>query len=437
MVNRNSARHLLFVVSILLCFFIYMGYRFLGSGGTQDAVTQYPPFEEDIASPSPAAPGSRLAPSTDVSVPIDDGDSSWVSAMPASPSSSPASQALPMPPASSSSPSSTSHSGAITGLIPSPPADTRPPGGDSASGETAVASLPSLPIPGGNGSSAGGSDAGIASAPSGTGSSGTGLRPPSDDWEGMEDDEEVADLSDLSFMPSSPGASSSPPRATSPSGNAAEAPPAASVTTPPAAAVTPPPPPSTRPSYAAPSDDEPEWSRPAPGRTSPPPAAAAPPAPAGAPAAPARPDGPSPYGPYQELPESLRIYVVLPGDTLTSIAARELGSASLAENIFLLNRDAIEDPDHLMVGVRIRLPVRENIAPVAEPAPPDTPGRRPVMGLGRTHIVVRGDTLSSIAQQYYGSSSGWRFLYEANRTAVPNPNQLTVGMELTIPPFEQ
>lgn len=430
MVNRNSARHLLFVVSILLCFFIYMGYRFLGSSETQDAVTQYPPFEEAIASPSS---GGMLAPPTDVSVPIDDGDTAWVSTMPSAPSSSSPVSALPMPPAASSAPPSTSHSGAITGLIPSPPSDTRPSGGDSSSGETAVASLPSLPIPAGSGSS--------AAAPTETGSSGVGLRPPVDDWEGMDDDE-VTDLSDLSFMPSSPTASSSPARPVSSSGSAAAA--SAPLPPPPAAAVTPPPPPSTRPSYAPPAEDEPEWSRPAPGRTPPPPALATPPPPAPAvpfvtppaPASPAREGGPSPYGPYQELPESLRIYVVLPGDTLTSIAARELGSASLAENIFLLNRDAIEDPDHLMAGVRIRLPVRETTEPVAEPAP-DAPVRRPVMGLGRTHIVVRGDTLSSIAQQYYGTSSGWRFLFEANRTVVPNPNQLTVGMELSIPPYEE
>ncbi|MCD8350033.1 MAG: LysM peptidoglycan-binding domain-containing protein, partial [Planctomycetaceae bacterium] len=148
--------------------------------------------------------------------------------------------------------------------------------------------------------------------------------------------------------------------------------------------------------------------------------------------------GASPYGPYQELPESLRIYVVLPGDSLSSIAVRELGSASLAENIFLLNRDVIEDPDHLLAGVKIRLPVRES-AIVDEPAPPDTttPGRRPSMGLGRTHLVVRGDTLSSIAMQYYGTSAGWRFIYEANRNILPNPNVLAVGNELTIPPYEE
>lgn len=142
--------------------------------------------------------------------------------------------------------------------------------------------------------------------------------------------------------------------------------------------------------------------------------------------------------------ESLRMYVVRPGDTLSNIAARELGSISLADNIFLLNRDVIEDPNTLTVGVKIRLPVRDGFIPdAAVAARPGAgvgagagAGRRPNQGIGRTHIVARGDTLSSIALEYYGASSGWRFLYEANKTIVPNPNQLSVGTELTIPPYE-
>jgi nucleoid-associated protein YgaU len=134
--------------------------------------------------------------------------------------------------------------------------------------------------------------------------------------------------------------------------------------------------------------------------------------------------------------ESLRMYVVRHGDTLSNIAARELGSISLADNIFLLNRDVIEDPDSLTVGVKIRLPVRDGFIPDAATVTQPGPARRPNQGIGRTHIVARGDTLSSIALEYYGASSGWRFLYEANKTIVPNPNQLSVGTELTIPPYE-
>lgn len=137
----------------------------------------------------------------------------------------------------------------------------------------------------------------------------------------------------------------------------------------------------------------------------------------------------------------MRVYVIRPGDTLSNIAARELGSASLADNIFLFNRGVILDPDHLMVGVKINLPARDGGTGYAEsPSSPQDPSastRRPTQGLGRVHRVVRGDTLSSIALQYYGSSSAWRFLYEANKSVVPDPNRLSVDTELSIPPYEE
>ncbi len=419
MLNRNSARHLLLVVSILLCFFVYLGYRLLGSGDQAEPVLQYPAFDEDIAS-RVSTPGDALRPPTDVSVPIDDDDTAWVSSVPSSPVDSPASapsgSLLPPPSTGSSAPvASTAHSGAITGLIPAPPADdsaslTVPDEADEPSNGLPVG----LPIPTDD----------LAAAPT-TGTSlplptTTGLRPPG----GSAASADTAP----SYLPP-PGASASAARATPP--------PTTTQTASTAPERSPMPPPGTGATGLNRYDDDDAGSvaaipSPPSTRTSLPDESDSPSG-----AAPDR-QGASPYGPYQELPESLRIYVVLPGDSLSSIAVRELGSASLAENIFLLNRDVIEDPDHLLAGVKIRLPVRET-ATVDEPAPPDTatPGRRPSMGLGRTHLVVRGDTLSSIAMQYYGTSAGWRFIYEANRNILPNPNVLAVGNELTIPPYEE
>lgn len=169
--------------------------------------------------------------------------------------------------------------------------------------------------------------------------------------------------------------------------------------------------------------------------------------------------------------EQLRTYVVRPGDTLSSIAARELGSISLADNIYLMNRDVIFNPDYLLSGTTIKLPptpsrYSEIADPIAQasgirggagnPPPPPAgnmpPAQRPfVPGIGerqdaggvpaggipaegvQRYRVRSGDTLSSIALQFYGSSSGWRFLYEANSQVLPNPNQLTIGTEIVIP----
>ena len=53
-----------------------------------------------------------------------------------------------------------------------------------------------------------------------------------------------------------------------------------------------------------------------------------------------------------------RTYVVQPGDTLSGIAARELGSVHRYGDIFEANRAALGHPDALRVGQTIVLPVR-------------------------------------------------------------------------------
>jgi nucleoid-associated protein YgaU len=58
-------------------------------------------------------------------------------------------------------------------------------------------------------------------------------------------------------------------------------------------------------------------------------------------------------------------------------------------------------------------------------APPATGPRR--------HIVAKGDTLYSLAQQYYENRSRWRDIYSANRTRMNGPDDLRIGMELIIP----
>ena len=50
------------------------------------------------------------------------------------------------------------------------------------------------------------------------------------------------------------------------------------------------------------------------------------------------------------------------------------------------------------------------------------------------HYTVRpGDTLSSIAQRFYGNPADWRGLYQANRSVVQNPNVIDPGEVLNVP----
>ncbi len=61
-------------------------------------------------------------------------------------------------------------------------------------------------------------------------------------------------------------------------------------------------------------------------------------------------------------------------------------------------------------------------------------GKKPEAANGnQTHTVAQGDTLSSIAARYYGSSKRWNDIYEANRDVIPNQNNLKPGTILAIP----
>ncbi|MCC8166100.1 MAG: LysM peptidoglycan-binding domain-containing protein [Planctomycetes bacterium] len=471
--NRNAAKHLILVASILICFFAYMGYRFLGPGSRDnvDDATVAAPSASPLPGLTPPGGGTLSDNDIDQWVPSLAGDD-----LPLETGNGPV--VMPPPSGSGSSSgaatasSSTPHSGAITGLVPGPPTDTAAPLRPATSSSSAPTSLP-IPPSGATAATGSGSippsltppGSGSGSAASGFGStstSGSGFSTADDDdsgdipsagdgWTSLPFDDNGDDdfastnsppgvtpadsSTSLAGAPITPPGTSRPATTLRPTSASA-----ASGSTPATAGPSTPVPPVTRPGSATAASGTsvamvpPAATRPGatgPAGTS---VTSRPPPPV---------SGTMPYDPEEDEDdelnlsgsESLRIYVVLPDDTLTSIAARELGAASLADNIFLLNRDVIPDPNQLMAGSKIRLPVRN--APGRGPDGDPYPVRRPTQGLGNVHTVARGDTLSSISLQYYGTSTAWRQLHEVNRNIIPNPNQLVVGMELTIPPFDE
>lgn len=55
------------------------------------------------------------------------------------------------------------------------------------------------------------------------------------------------------------------------------------------------------------------------------------------------------------------------------------------------------------------------------------------------HTVVSGDTLSELAQKYYGSAARekWMAIYEANKDEIgDNPSAIRVGQVLEIPELD-
>jgi LysM repeat protein len=51
----------------------------------------------------------------------------------------------------------------------------------------------------------------------------------------------------------------------------------------------------------------------------------------------------------------------------------------------------------------------------------------------RTYAVRAGDTLSLIAQDFYGNPADWTWIYDANKSVVSNPNDIYAGEVLKIP----
>lgn len=51
----------------------------------------------------------------------------------------------------------------------------------------------------------------------------------------------------------------------------------------------------------------------------------------------------------------------------------------------------------------------------------------------RTHRVRYGETLSSIAETYYGDPALYTFIYQHNRHYIENVNQLYPGQIIVIP----
>ncbi|MHC5036654.1 MAG: LysM peptidoglycan-binding domain-containing protein [Planctomycetota bacterium] len=80
-------------------------------------------------------------------------------------------------------------------------------------------------------------------------------------------------------------------------------------------------------------------------------------------------------------------------------------------------------------GASIDAAGQVQVPPPAEggtPAPPSSATPAPVI-----HVVAPGETLSTIAEKFYGRSSGWKRIAKANPGI--NPDCISVGAKLVIP----
>lgn len=139
---------------------------------------------------------------------------------------------------------------------------------------------------------------------------------------------------------------------------------------------------------------------------------------------------PPPREPGVRLPEDIRPdcprYRVQRGDTLTSIAHRELGSIARWHDLARVNAFQLgTNPDRLEPGWVILLP--------PEAAPPD-------QGTTTVITVARGDTLWSLSERELGTPNRWGQLWDLNllRTQpdglrLSQPDRLQPGWQIVVP----
>jgi len=124
----------------------------------------------------------------------------------------------------------------------------------------------------------------------------------------------------------------------------------------------------------------------------------------------------------------IRTYIVKEGETLGEIASRELGSYRSWREIATLN--GIDDPSRISSGRTLRLPARATVKksiPVEVATPVSTP-----IANGKTHRVLEGETMSSIAGDYYDDVNKYFLIAQENPSI--DPASLQIGMVLVIPP---
>ncbi|HEY3509812.1 MAG TPA: LysM peptidoglycan-binding domain-containing protein [Kribbella sp.] len=118
--------------------------------------------------------------------------------------------------------------------------------------------------------------------------------------------------------------------------------------------------------------------------------------------------------------EAQPTYVVAPGDSLTKIAAAELGSPARYREVFDLNRGvrqpdgrSLQDPGVLRPGWTLRLPSDSDCEEV---------------------VVRAGQTLSQIAQERLGDAGRYREIFDLNRERLlGNPDLIRPGDVLRLP----
>ena len=123
----------------------------------------------------------------------------------------------------------------------------------------------------------------------------------------------------------------------------------------------------------------------------------------------------------------VRTHMVQPGDTLSEIAQHYLGSH--LDWVLIVSANPGLEENTLRVGRSITIPARGPRPAVQKRVVPTS-----IPVGSRQHTVTDGDSLSTIADRYYGHEKHWLRVFEANRATLGgDPDRLRLGMVLVVP----
>lgn len=121
------------------------------------------------------------------------------------------------------------------------------------------------------------------------------------------------------------------------------------------------------------------------------------------------------------------------------IAAAQFNAASAVEQagdlegaLFLFQDAQRRNPNLGEAGFAIER-VQSAIAAASQPAPSEAPVVEASPAEERTYTVEDGDTLSAIAEKFYGDANSYPTIFDANRDQLDNPDVIQVGQVLRIP----
>ncbi|MDR4505924.1 MAG: LysM peptidoglycan-binding domain-containing protein [Candidatus Scalindua sp.] len=130
------------------------------------------------------------------------------------------------------------------------------------------------------------------------------------------------------------------------------------------------------------------------------------------------------------------IHTVRSNESLAVLSKKYYGDKAKWRVIFEANRDKMSNPDVLYVGLRLKIP---SLSDLPQGSGSDISKKRFAQRINheavetRNYKIRRGDTLHSIAAEFYEDGSLWWKIYEANEDKIEDKNFLIIGRTLVIP----